>query len=102
MFINRYNAFRVHEEQEMVYCCFGTGLRINSRLPGALGELDCGTLRISTLAELSATLSESRSPPKSSWCRAWCFISVLANLAYLINSVLRFQNTFMAKEVPWS
>ena len=56
MFIDRYEAFGVHEEQEMAYCCFGTGPRINSRLPGALGGLDCGTWRISTLAELSATL----------------------------------------------
>ena len=102
MFINKYEVFRVHEGQEMAYCCFGTGPRINSRLPEALGGLNRGTWRISTLAELSATLP-SLTPPK--WCRAWCFISVLANLASLIDSeICQFQNfkaLFMA-EVLWS
>ncbi len=35
MFMNRYEAFRVHEEQEMVYCCFGTAPRINGRFTRA-------------------------------------------------------------------
>lgn len=89
--INRYEAFRVHEEQEMAYCCFGTGPRINS----SFGWIGSWNLAYFNTGGAFGYTPESRTQPK--WCRAWCFISVLANLAYLINwledmSVLGFQN----------